>query len=301
MKYKKVISLIIIGLILSSCNQFKGNDKYQGELKIDGSSTVAPISEAMIEDFAKENEKVRIVMGISGTGGGFKKFTSNETSISNASRQIKEEEQQAAIDNKVAYYELEIVKDALTVIVSNENDWATNLSLKQLQTIWSASNENLKWSDLDPSWPSEKIKLYGPGLDSGTYDYFKKEVMDKTKMREDYTASSDYNVIVLGTSGDKYSLSFVGYTYYQESKNKVKALQIDNVLPSQETIQNNEYQPLARTLYLYVNQKDYQEDALTKDFITYYLDHVDAIANELGYIPLAASDLNKSRKVLEKE
>lgn len=284
-------------LVLAGCSSTNSVDSaLSGSITIDGSSTVAPITEAVIEEFTKEVPNVKINMGISGTGGGFKRFTTNETSVQNASRPIKKEESDKAKANGVEYVELEVAKDAITVAVNPKNTWAQDLSHEQLKTIWSKPNEGIKWSDIDPSWPQEVIKLYGPGADSGTRDYFLEEVIGKDgQMRTDFIASEDDNVLVTGVSGDINALGYFGYVYYIENESKLSAIAIDGVLPTEETVLDGTYKPLSRPLFVYVNKGMYDEDESIKAFIDFYLDNATEMATAVGYIGLDA-DVIESQK-----
>lgn len=302
--FKKCLSLLAIAaLTLSACSgnsESSQTGNVSGKITIDGSSTVAPITEAIIEEFQAENDKIEIAMGISGTGGGFKKFTTGETEISNASRKIKAEEKTAATEKGIEYYELEVAKDAISVVVNKDNTWAKNLTKEQLQKIWLKDSTMNMWSDIDPSWPQEKIKLYGPGTDSGTYDYFNEVIIGKdNKMRADFTASEDDNTLVTGISGDKYALGYFGYAYYEENKAKLTALSIDSIMPTAQTVQDGTYTPLSRALYIYVNKDKYKNDAAVKLFVDYYLDNAENIAADVGYPALEADGYTKEKAKLK--
>lgn len=280
-KIQKLSLIMLLTILLVGCA------KDTNQIKISGSATVAPITQAVIEEFFKNHKDAEISMGVSGTGGGFKKFAHNETDINNASRFIKGNEIKDAKANHVSYYTLTIANDALTVAVNKQNTWAKNLTTKQLQRIFAEQSEGIKWSDLNASWPKETIKIYGPGPDSGTYDFFVEQVMDqKHKMRSDYTASEDANILVKGVIGDKYSLAFFGYVYYLENKDKLHAVAVNNVLPTAATVNNKTYQPLSRPLLLYVNKESYQKKKSVTQFVDYYLDNAKRLVKEIGYVPL---------------
>lgn len=274
---KMSVILPLIFLLIAGC----ADDGLR--IKVDGSSTVAPITEAVIEDFRLVAPDAEITMGISGTGGGFKKFVAGETDISNASREIKDKEMKEAEKNGVEYFELEVAKDAITIVVSQENNWAKNLTVEQLRAIWQQGSKVKKWSDLDSSWPMDDIKLFGPGQDSGTYDYFHDVILDDVEMRGDYSSSEDDNVLVTGISGDKNALGFLGYAYYKENAQKLKALNVDNVAPTDENIGAGDYIPLSRAVFIYVNLESYRQQAVIKKFVDFYLDEADILAPELGF------------------
>jgi phosphate transport system substrate-binding protein len=268
-----------------------------GTVEVDGSSTVFPISEAMAEEFSIENPNVRVTVGVSGTGGGFKRFTVGETDISNASRHIKGEEIDAAKANGIEYTEISLAIDGLTVVINPANDWAAELTVEQLTQIWKNGGA-MKWSDVDPSWPAETIKLYSPGTDSGTFDYFVEEIIGKdNEIRTDFTASEDDNVLVQGVAGDTYAIGYFGYSYYEENQDKLKAVAVNGVLPTDATIADGSYTPLSRPIFIYVNHKSYAEKPQVKAFVEYSLMNAVEIVPSTGYIPLSAAqyaeELNK--------
>lgn len=282
---KKIPKLSLLGLLvvllLTGCNQATN------KIKIAGSATLAPITQAVIEDYFNSHKDAEISMSVSGTGGGFKRFTHGEIDINNASRFIKGNEVKDAQKNKVSYYTLTIANDALTVAVNKQNTWAKNLTTDQLRRIFAEKSGRIKWRDLNPSWPDEPIKIYGPGPDSGTYDFFVQQVMNKdNKMRADYTASEDANILVKGVIGDKYSIAFFGYVYYLENKDKLNAVAVNNVLPTQESVNNKTYTPLSRPLLLYVNKESYKKKKSVTQFVDYYLANAPRLVKEIGYVPL---------------
>ena len=268
--------------------------KLSGTIEIDGSSTVFPVSEAVAEEFHKIHPDVRVNVGVSGTGGGFKRFTVGETDISDASRPIKDSEAQAAADNRIEYYPLRVALDGLSVMVSPDNDFVVCLTTEQLKMIWEPGSTVTNWSDVDPSWPSSKIALYGPDTDSGTFDYFTEEVMGEAQLsRPDYTASADDNVLVQGIAGGKYSLGYFGYAYYQENQDKLKLVAVDSgngcVQPTSETIENGSYSPLSRPLFIYVSKASIERPEV-KVFVEFYLDNAAELAQEVGYIRLGEAE-----------
>lgn len=260
---------------------------------IDGSSTVYPITEAVAEDFQiAQKGKVRVTVGISGTGGGFKKFCRAEIDIVNASRPIQHSEMEACRAAGVQYIEMPIAYDALTVAVNPHNSWSKTITVAELKKIWepSAHGKITKWNQINPAWPDEKIKLFGAGADSGTFDYFTEAIVGKAKSsRGDFTASEDDNVLVQGIATDKFGLGFFGFAYYIENQKKVKAVAIDNgnggVIPSAETVENGSYQPLSRPIFIYINAKAADKPEVN-DFVDFYMKNAPALVKEVKYFPL---------------
>ena len=274
-----------------------------GTVEIDGSSTVFPVSEAVAEEFHKIHPDVRVNVGVSGTGGGFKRFTVGETDISDASRHIKDAEAQTAAENGIEYYPLRVAMDGLSVMVSPENDFVECLTTEQLKTIWEPESAVEKWSDVDPSWPDSKIALYGPDTDSGTFDYFTEEVMGEAQLsRADYTASADDNVLVQGIAGGKYSLGYFGFAYYQGNEDKLKLVAVDSgngcVLPTAASIENGSYSPLSRPLFIYVSKQSMERPEV-KAFVEFYLDNAAELAQEVGYIRLGEAEYASNREAIK--
>ncbi len=264
-----------------------------GDIPIDGSSTVFPITEAVAEEFGGlTGDKVRVVVGISGTGGGFKKFCANETVISDASRPIKQKEVDLCSAAGVEYIELPVAIDGLSVVVNPANDFVDCLTVEQLNTIWRPESEGvvIYWNQVNPDWPAEEIKMYAPGVDSGTFDYFTEAINgDGGVSRGDFTASEDDNVLVQGVSGDKFSIGYFGYAYYVENRDKVKVVPIDGgngcIAPTDDAINNGSYAPLSRPLFIYVRADAAQEDHIA-EFVRYYLSPGgQELAASVGYIP----------------
>ena len=258
---------------------------------MDGSSTVFPITEAVAEEFRKGNRGVRLNVGISGTGGGFKRFVEGQTDINDASRPIKPSEAAAAAANGIEYLELAVAIDGLSVVVSPKNDFVDCLTVEQLKDIWEPGSSVDSWNDVDPTWPDEKLRLYGPGTDSGTFDYFTEVIVGQAQAsRPDYTASEDDNVLVQGISGDRNALGYFGYAYYIENPGKLKIVAVDGgdgcVAPSETTIQDGTYQPLARSLLIYVNKASLARPEV-KAFLEFYMDNGSELATEVGYIGLS--------------
>jgi phosphate transport system substrate-binding protein len=267
-------------------------------IKVDGSSTVFPITEAVAEEFQKEKQgRVKVTVGISGTGGGFKKFVRGETDISNASRPILTDEMAQAKSAGIEYLELPIAFDALTVVVNNQNDWVTSMKVEELKKIWEpeAQGKITHWNQIRPEWPNEKIILFGAGADSGTFDYFTEAIVGKPKAsRGDYTASEDDNVLVQGVEGTKYSLGYIPYAYFAPHSSRMKAVSIEwdknkvkePVTPSPENVIAGTYNPLSRPLFIYVNRKSLDKPAV-KEFVEFYLKNVATLAKEVKYVPLS--------------
>ena len=290
---KGILLLVASTIMLMSCgggastNSSESAAKLSGEVVVDGSSTVAPVTQAVAEEFAKENSEVNVSVGISGTGGGFKKFVKGEIDISDASRPIKPEEAEEAKKNGIEYLELKVGLDGLTVVTNKENTWAKDVSVEDLKKIWTDGSTVKTWKDVNPAWPAEPIKLYGPDQDSGTYDYFIEEIIGKEgKIRKDYSPSSDDHPLVQGVEGDKGSLGFFGYAYYLEQKDKMNALAINGIVPSDETVKNGTYTPLSRPLYIYVNKKAFAEKPQVKAFVQFYIKNASELLKSVGYISL---------------
>ena len=274
-----------------------------GDVKADGSSTVFPISEAVAEEFGKKEAGVRVTVGTSGTGGGFKKFCAGEIDIADASRPIKDTEIEACSKGGVEFIELPIAYDGIAVVVNKSNDWLPSINVADLKTIWApeAQAKIKTWKDVNPKWPAKELRLFGPGVDSGTYDYFTEAVVGKVhSSRGDYTASEDDNVLVTGVSGDQSSLGFFGFAYYIENKDKLKIVPVDGgkgpIEPTLETIANGTYAPLSRPLFIYVNKKSLERPEVAA-FIDYYLTSAKKLSAEVGYVALPdkAYELVKAR------
>jgi phosphate transport system substrate-binding protein len=262
--------------------------KLSGAVKVDGSSTVYPITEAVAEEFIKENPRVQVTVGISGTGGGFKKFCLGETDINDASRPIKDKEKNVCTENNIGWTELKVAFDGLSVLVNPQNDFADYLTIEELNKIWAPDSTVKYWNDVRAGWPHEELVLFGPDTDSGTFDYFTDVINgDEGVSRADYTASADDNVLVQGIAGEKYSMGYFGYAYYVENKDKLKVIPIDGgngpVTPSQETILKGDYAPLSRPLFIYVNKKSLTKPEV-KAFVEYYLTQGDELIEEVGYV-----------------
>jgi len=268
----------------------------QHVVKVDGSSTVYPITEAVAEEFQKmKKQAIQVTVGISGTGGGFKKFCRGEIDISDASRPISAKEMKACAEAGIKYVELPVAFDALTVVINPKNTWIKELKVEELKTMWepAAQAKVTNWNQVNPSWPSAPLKLFGPGADSGTFDYFTDAINGKEKAsRGDFTASEDDNVLVQGVSRDVNAIGYFGMAYYIENKDKLKAVPIVDkngkkaVSPSLETVMDGTYQPLARPIFIYVSDKAMQRPEVN-EFIQFYLKSAPALVKEVGYVPLA--------------
>jgi phosphate transport system substrate-binding protein len=262
---------------------------------LDGSSTVYPIAEGIAEEFQNENRgRYRVTVGVSGSGGGFEKFCRGETDISNASRPIKNSEAQRCAQNGIEFIEMRVAFDGITVAVNPDNNWADTMTVEELKTIWEpdAQGEVTRWSDVRSSWPDAQMSLYGPGSDSGTFDYFTEVIVgEEGASRGDYTASEDDNVLVVGVENDKNALAYFGYAYYVENQDTLKAVAIDNgsgppVKPNQQTIESGEYAPLSRPLFMYVKKSALDKQSVV-DFVEYYMRNAPSIVEEVGYVPLS--------------
>lgn len=273
----------------------------QKVITIDGSSTVYPLTEAVAEEFQKEKQGgIRVTVGISGTGGGFKKFLRGETDIQDASRPILTAEMEQARANKIEYIEIPIVFDALTIAVNPQNTWVDFLTVDELKKIWepAAQEKVTHWNQVRPEWPKEKIVLFGPGADSGTFDYFTEAIVGKAKSsRGDFTGSEDDNVLVQGIEGSKYALGYIPFAYYAPHKDRLKAVPIqweknrvkEPILPSLPNVLKGVYNPLSRPLFIYVNKKSADEKPEVREFVEFYLENAEILAKQVKYLPLPES------------
>ncbi|MDR6226612.1 PstS family phosphate ABC transporter substrate-binding protein [Desmospora profundinema] len=296
---------LIVGCSSNDPNQ--GADGAEGGLSgtitIDGSSTVYPLTQAVAEEFMKENPGVQVTVSESGTGGGFQKWALGETDINDASRLIKDEEKEEAAKNDIEPVELKVAFDGISVMVHPENDWVDEISVEDLKKIWEPDSKVKKWSDVNPDWPDKEIKLYAPGTSSGTFDYFTEAIVgEEGASRTDFTASEDDNVLVRGISGDKYSLGYFGYSYYVENKDKLKILAIDEgegaVEPTEETINEGSYSPLSRPVFIYPSNKALEKEEV-QAFIEFYLENVKDLAAEVGYVALPDEEYEEGKQAYE--
>lgn len=299
----KTINVFFIGVLAISLLSCGGSKKEQntsgvqleGTITIDGSSTVYPMTEAVAEEFKKIQPNVRVSIGVSGTGGGFKKFGRNEIDINNASRPIKPKEIVICDSNKVEYIGLTIAYDGLAVIANPQNTWLETITVAELKKIWepSAQGKIKKWNQIRPEWPDKEIHLFGPGVASGTYDYFTEAIVGESgSSRGDFTASEDDHVLVQGIASDIYGLGFFGLAYYEENMSKLKLIAVDNgkgaIKPTLETVASNTYEPLSRPIYIYVNKNASHREEI-KAFIDFYLKNISVLSKDVGYIPLPDS------------
>ncbi len=290
------LAIIAAALLAGGCSR--------QAVKVDGSSTVLPITEAVGEVFREQRPDVHIIGGRAGTGGGFKKFSHGEIDICNASRPISDVEKQACAKNGIEYLSFIVAFDGLSICVNPKNDWCDCITVEQLKAIWQPESAVEKWSDVDPAWPAEEIELYGPGTDSGTFDYFTEVIVGETaKSRDDYTQSEDDNVLVTGVAGDEYSLGYFGLAYYDENKDRLKLLAVDGgdgncVKPTMETVRDNTYSPLSRPLYIYVRKSSLERPEV-KAFIQFYLEQVGSLVPVVGYVPVSDEVAAKNKEVLE--
>jgi phosphate transport system substrate-binding protein len=271
----------------------------RGAIRIDGSSTVYPITEAVAEEFSKEAAKVNVSVGISGTGGGFKRFCVGETDITDASRPITPSEVTLASEKKVEYIEIPVAYDALTVVVNPKNDWVKSLTVDQVRKIYSAAGTAKTWKDIDPSWPDRPMKVFSPGTDSGTFDYFKEVVIGKDgNVRSDMSVSEDDNALVMGVSGNVDGIGYFGLAYYEENQSKLRAVPIDGgkgpVAPSVKSVNDGTYTPLSRPLFIYVNRKSADRTEV-QAFVDFYLKEAGELAKEVGYVNMPDEILARAK------
>ena len=305
MNFKRAVSVLSIGFFAAAGTAQAGATL----VTIDGSSTVYPVTEAVAEEFQiSKKGAIRVTVGISGTGGGFKKFCRGEVDISGASRPILKSEMEACAKAGIKYFELPVAFDAITVVVNPKNTFLNQVTVEELKKMWepAAQGKVAKWKDINPAWPDLPLKLFGPGADSGTFDYFTEAVVGKAKSsRGDFTASEDDNVLVQGVSQDKGGLAYFGYAYYAENMARVKAVPIVDkagktaVSPSMETVISGKYQPLSRPIFIYLSEKAWQR-AEVKEFIAFYMSQGAKLAKEVKYVPLPAKAYEGNLEHLKK-
>ncbi len=305
------VFLLMLALVLAACGgggggqEEKGGDKNasggsggSGDIAVEGSSTVLPITQAAAEAFREQSPDVNITVGGAGTGDGFEAFCSGDTQISDASRPIKDEEVQTCQDNGVEFIELPVALDALTVVVNPQNNFAENITLEQLNTLWepAAEGQITTWNQVNPEWPDQPISLFGPGTQSGTFDFFTEKVNGKEdESRADYQASEDDNVLVQGVSGDPNALGYFGFSYFEQNQQRLKALTVDGVAPSVETAQSGEY-PLSRPLFIYVSTQDLDQQPELQEFVNFYLDNLTQLAETAQFVPLGDQGIAEARE-----
>lgn len=285
---------VIVGLafIVAGCSAGQETAGQRSPIRIDGSSTVFPITAAIAEAYNMANlDAVEVDVSFSGTGGGFEKFCAGETDINNASRPIVDAEIAACDQAGIRYFELPIAFDALTVVVNPQNTWAADITVEELRALWepAAQGQITQWNQVRSDWPAQSIALFGPGLDSGTYDYFA-EVVVGGETRSDFVASEDDDIIAQGVASDPNALGYFGLAHYTENEGELKALAIDNgeeaVAPTVENVIAAQYHPLARPLFIYVNFKSAQTNPAVREFVQFYLDNAPNLVSEVGYVPL---------------
>lgn len=285
----------LAAVILCTASAVLAGGQLTGSVKIDGSSTVYPITEAVAEEFGAENPRVRVTVGISGTGGGFKRFVAGETDISDASRPIKKKEYDAAVANGVEFIEVPVAYDGLSIVINRENTWCSDLTLDELKRIFLDGSAVRTWKDIRSEWPSVPVKIYAPGTDSGTFDYFKEVVAGKKgSIRSDMSVSEDDNILVRGVAGEQGGIGFFGCAYYFENSDKLKAVAINGVLPTSATIESGGYAPFSRPLFIYVNAKSMDRPQV-RAFVDYYLKHGPLLAEEVGYVKLPSVISSRAR------
>jgi phosphate transport system substrate-binding protein len=288
---------VAAAIFLSACGGDAGNadsTTLSGAVVIDGSSTVFPVAEAVAEEFQIANQSVRITVGVSGTGGGFERFCGGETDISNASRPIDDDEREECAANGIEFNEVPVAWDGLSVIVNPANDFVECLTVQELRRIWQPSSSVQTWRDVRASWPAEAIRLYGPGTDSGTFDYFTETINGESgASRPDFQASEDDNILVQGVAGDRYALGYFGYAYYSENADRLKLVAVDGgsgcVLPTDETIEDGTYAPLARPLFMYVNHAALLRPEV-RAYVDFLLTEAPAIVPSTGYHALSDAE-----------
>lgn len=306
-----VMALAVSGLVVgtvAACGG-QGSDSsgsgLSGEVIVDGSSTVEPLSSAAATMFRDVEPEVNVTVATSGTGGGFKRFCAGETDISDASRPISDEEKASCAQNGVEFTEIIVANDGLSLVVNPDNDWADCLTTKQLATIWGPGSEGkiTTWNQVDPSFPNEKIDLFGAGTDSGTFDYFTEAINgEEGAIRTDYTPSEDDNLTVQGVSGAKGALGFFGLSYAEENAEAVKLVAVDSgngcITPSKQTVQDGTYEPLGRPLFIYVNNKSYTDKPAVKSFVDFYIDNEAKVAEDALFIDLTDEQQQTAKKEL---
>ncbi|AYV67145.1 MULTISPECIES: PstS family phosphate ABC transporter substrate-binding protein [Niallia] len=286
----------------SDSSKDNGTEQLSGQIKLDGSSTVYPIMEAIVEEYQAEQPNVKVSVASSGTGGGFKAFIAGETDFSNASRPIKDEEKSELESKGIDYTELRLAYDGLSVVVNKDNTWVDHLTLDELKKIWLEDGTTKKWSDIREGWPEEEIKYYSPGTDSGTFDYFDEVILEEQPIAKAATLSEDDNILVQGVTGDKNAIGYFGYAYYAENKDKLKVVPIDGgngpVEPTNETVESGEYSPLSRPLFTYVKNESVKKDEVA-DFVEFMIENAADLSEDVGYVKLPDEEYKKDLELIE--
>ncbi|MFQ5544015.1 MAG: PstS family phosphate ABC transporter substrate-binding protein [Nitrospiria bacterium] len=299
---KLLITLALVAFVCTGFIDHAAAEALRGTVKIDGSSTVFPITEAVAEEFGHQEPRVRVTVGVSGTGGGFKKFLAGETDINDASRLIKNGEIEISRKNGVDYIEIPIAFDGISVVINPKNTWVDFLTVAELKKIWQPGSTVKTWKDVRSNWPDQKIRLYGPGTDSGTFDYFTKAINGKTQAsRSDFTKSEDDNVLVQGVGGDRDALGFFGFAYYIENKKLLNVVPIKEkeapVAPSGKTINDGSYSPLSRPIFIYVRKSALKRPEVFA-FVKFYLENAPVLSKEVGYVPLPKAQYEEGLKLI---
>lgn len=286
----------------SNASKDNGTEQLSGQIKLDGSSTVYPIMEAIVEEYQAEQPNVKVSVASSGTGGGFKAFIAGETDFSNASRPIKDEEKSELESKGIDYTELRLAYDGLSVVVNKDNTWVDHLTLDELKKIWLEDGTTKKWSDIREGWPEEEIKYYSPGTDSGTFDYFDEVILEDQPIAKAATLSEDDNILVQGVTGDKNAIGYFGYAYYAENKDKLKVVPIDGgngpVEPTNETVESGEYSPLSRPLFTYVKNESVKKEEVA-DFVEFMIENAADLSEDVGYVKLPDEEYKKDLELIE--
>jgi phosphate transport system substrate-binding protein len=300
-----VLAALPLTLGLAACGGDDNGSGLSGTIKVDGSSTVGPLTEVAAEKFKEDNSGVNVTVGISGTGGGFEKFCAKEIDIADASRPIDpKEEVPVCKKNGVAYDDVQVANDGIAIVVNPDNDWAKCLTAAQLKKIWDKGSSVKNWNQVDPKFPNQSMKLYGPGTDSGTFDFFTEEINgEKGQSRSDYSPTEDDNVTVQGVSGDKGALGYFGLSYAEENPDKVRIVQVDSgngcVTPSTTTVQDGSYKPLSRPLFIYPSVAALKRKEVD-EFVKFYVDNSEDYAKQAKFVPMTSEQLTKAKETANK-
>ncbi|MBR2681351.1 MAG: PstS family phosphate ABC transporter substrate-binding protein [Exiguobacterium sp.] len=296
-------SITSVALVGAACGNneeggaAEGGDALSGKVVMDGSSTVFPIMEAVAEEYSAEQPEVEVTVGVSGTGGGFKRFVTGETDFSNASREIKEEEAAEAEKNGVEFTQLSVALDGLSLVVNPANDWAQDITIEELNKMWTDTNIKT-WKDVRSDWPDEEISFFAPGKDSGTYDFFDEKVLNETDIRQDAQLSEDDNVLVTGVAGTEGAIGFFGFAYYLENKDTLRALNVEGVEPTHDTINDLSY-PLSREIYTYVNNASLKDKEQVADFARFMNENAADLSEEVGYVKMEQARYDENMKMID--
>ncbi|WP_214741166.1 PstS family phosphate ABC transporter substrate-binding protein [Exiguobacterium sp. s48] len=295
-------SITSVALVGAACgNNEEGGaaegDALSGKVVMDGSSTVFPIMEAVAEEYSAEQPEVEVTVGVSGTGGGFKRFVTGETDFSNASREIKEEEAAEAEKNGVEFTQLAVALDGLSLVVNPANDWAQDITIEELKKMWTDTSVKT-WKDVRSDWPDEEISFFAPGKDSGTYDFFDEKVLDEVDIRQDAQLSEDDNVLVTGVAGTEGAIGFFGFAYYLENQDTLRALKVEGIEPTHETINDLSY-PLSREIYTYVNNASLKDKEQVADFARFMNENAADLSEEVGYVKMEQDRYDENMKMID--